>query len=88
MLHSVAKGNEYSCFVDERTQIPFMTMVDAIDAIIKIMNSPKKNLTRNVYNVRSFAPTAKEFKEQLIKFFPNAIIKFNKKPVEFNKKSK
>tara|TARA_Y100001968_G_C19423284_1_gene752966 strand:- start:427 stop:1455 length:1029 start_codon:yes stop_codon:yes gene_type:complete len=78
MLHSVAQGNEYRCFVDKNTQIPFMTMVDAIDAIIKIMNSPKKNLTRNVYNVRSFAPTAKEFKEHLIKFFPNAVIKFNK----------
>ena len=74
MLHAAAQGKEYYCFVRENTQMPFMTMPDAISAIIKIMSFPKQNLKRNTYNIRSFAPTAEEFRKKILKFFPDAKI--------------
>jgi nucleoside-diphosphate-sugar epimerase len=74
MLHAAAQGKPYNCFVRENTQIPFMTMPDAIKAILQIMNSPKQNLKRSVYNIRSFAPTAEEFRKKILEFFPNAKI--------------
>ena len=44
MLHAAAQGKPYSCFVREDTQLPFMTMPDAIGAIIQIMSVPRRNL--------------------------------------------
>ena len=64
----------YNCFVREDTKIPFMTMPDAICAIIQIMKVTKNEFSQTVYNIRSFAPTAEEFKQKIIEFFPNAEI--------------
>ena len=75
MLHAAAQGKAYDCFVRENSQIPFMTMQDAINAILQIMSVPKKKLSQSVYNVRSFAPTAEEFRQQLMEFYPDAEIK-------------
>tara|TARA_B100001123_G_C14636933_1_gene760119 strand:- start:259 stop:576 length:318 start_codon:yes stop_codon:yes gene_type:complete len=54
-----------------------MTMPDAILAISTLMGAPKTNITRAVYNIRSFAPTAEEFRQKLMEYFPNANISFN-----------
>ena len=76
MLHSVAQGKKYDCFVRKDTQIPFMTMPDAVKAIIQLMKSSHENLKQNVYNIRSFSPTVEEFEINLLKFFPKAIINY------------
>ena len=77
MLHSVAEGLPYKCFVRQNTQIPFMTMPDAIQGIIKYMNTSKANLFKSVYNIRAFAPTAEEFRQKLLEFYPNTEISYN-----------
>ena len=76
MLHAAAKGEAYNCFVREDTQIPFMTMPDAICAITTLMDAPEANISRTVYNIRSFAPTAEEFRQKVLEYFPNAEIGF------------
>ena len=76
MLHAAAKGVQYNCFVRKDTKIPFMTMPDAIQAIIQIMDTPKNHLNQTIYNIRSFAPTADEFRQKVIEFFPKAEIKY------------
>ena len=77
MLHSVAHGKPYTCFVRKDTQIPFITMPDAIEAILQFMNTPKNNLNRSVYNIRAFAPTAEEFRKKMLELFPNSDITYN-----------
>ena len=76
MLHAVAKGEPYNCFVRVDTQIPFITMPDAIFAITTLMNTSEVNISRTVYNIRSFAPTAGEFRQKVLEYFPNAKIGF------------
>ena len=76
MLHAAAQGKPYNCFVRKNTKIPFMTMPDAIEATIQIMNSPKENLKSSVYNIRAFAPTAEEFRQKMLKIFPNTKIEY------------
>ena len=76
MLHAAAKGAPYRCFVREDTKIPFMTMPDAIQAIIQIINAPQQHLTQTIYNIRSFAPTAEEFRRKVVEFFPKAEIRY------------
>jgi len=76
MLHAAAKGVSYKCFVREDTQIPFMTMPDAILAITHLMSAPKDNISRTVYNIRSFAPTAEEFRQKVLEYYPEAQIDY------------
>mgnify|MGYP001102412026 FL=1 len=76
MLHAAAKGEAYNCFVREDTQIPFMTMPDAICAITTLMDAPEANISRTVYNIRSFAPTAEEFRKKVLEYYPEAKIDY------------
>jgi nucleoside-diphosphate-sugar epimerase len=76
MLHAAAKGEAYACFVREDTCIPFMAMPDAVNALLKLAAAPADALTRRVYNVTSFCLTAAQFRERVLKYFPEAQISF------------
>ncbi len=76
MLHAAAAGEPYDCFVRPDTRIPFMTMPDAIRAIGQLANADPDRLTRCIYNVRAFNPSAGEFADLVKKHFPAARIEF------------
>lgn len=76
MLHAAAKDEPYAAFVREDTAIPFMTMPDAITAILHLANAPRENLSRFVYNVTGFSLTAGEFADIVRRHFPDAQITF------------
>lgn len=76
MLHHAAKGIPYNCFVRPDTQLPFMTMPDAVKALLKLETVPKENLSQLVYNITSFNPTAQEFYKIVNSAFPEAEINF------------
>ena len=77
MLHSAAQKNNYECFVDSNSQLPFMVMPDAIQAIIKLMNCEKNNLTQSTYNISSFNPTVDDFYFEVKKYYTNFKISYN-----------
>src|SRR5207248_4794317 len=60
MLHAAAAGRAYACFVRPDTRIPFMAMPDAIEALLGLEAADRTSLTRKVYNVGSFAPSAED----------------------------
>ncbi len=74
MLHAAAKGEPYACFVRPDTRIPFMTMPDAVDAVLRLVAAPADALTRSVYNVGAFAPSAGEVESAVREAFPRAEI--------------
>jgi threonine 3-dehydrogenase len=74
MIHAAARGEPYACFVRPDARIPFLAMPDAVDAILKLVGAPKAGLTRTVYNVGSFAPTAAEVEAIVRRAFPKAEI--------------
>ena len=74
MLHAAIKGDAYNCFVRPDTQIPFMTMPDAIKSALDLMTTPKENLNRLVYNVAAFSPSAEVLQKKIEAAFPNAEI--------------
>ena len=80
MLHSAAQGKDYSCFVRPDSKIHFMAMPDAIDALLKLTNTHKKKLERNVYNISGFSATAQEIEKMVKKHFPKAKITYNVDP--------
>ena len=77
MLHAAAKGEPYACFVREDTIIPFMVMSDAVRALIKLADAPVDSLRRRVYNVTSFSLKASQFRNMVLKYFPDAQITFD-----------
>jgi threonine 3-dehydrogenase len=76
MLHHAAQGQPYHCFVREDSRLPFMAMPDAVKALLTLEAAPRERITRNVYNVTSFAPTANEIREIVMDSFPSALIDF------------
>lgn len=80
MLHAAAKGEAYRCFVRPDARIPFMTMPDAIRAIEAIAAAPISRLSRRVYNVGAFAPSAAEIAELVTRHFPRSRIDFSPHP--------
>lgn len=76
MIHAAAKGEAYDCFVREDARIPFMTMPDAVEALLRLADAESVSLTRRVYNVSSFNPSAGEVADLVRSAFPDARINF------------
>jgi len=76
MLHHAAMGKKYCCFVRPDTRLPFMVMPDAIKALLDLEKADQSNLSKLVYNVTSFNPSAQEFFDIVTNAFPNAEISF------------
>jgi len=76
MLHHAARNMPYHCFVREDARLPFMAMPDAVKALLSLEAAPREKITRNVYNVTSFAPTAGEIREIVMENFPAASVDF------------
>ena len=72
MIHAAAEGKSYACFVRSDTRIPFMAMPDAVDSIFRLMDAPRAKLTRTVYNIGAFAPSAAEIEAVVHAAFPKA----------------
>jgi threonine 3-dehydrogenase len=76
MLHAAAQGRPYACFVRPDTRIPFMAMPDGVDALLRLAAAPKQALTRTVYNVGAFNPSAEEIRSRVVAAFTGADISF------------
>jgi nucleoside-diphosphate-sugar epimerase len=76
MIHAATAGKPYACFVAAETRMPFMTMPDAIDAILRLDRAPSRSLSTRVYNIGAFSPTAGEIREAVLAHFPDALITF------------
>jgi len=74
MIHAAAAGKPYACFVRPDTRIPFMAMPDAFDAIAPLVAAPREQLSRVVYNIGAFAPSAGEVEAIVRAAFPAAVV--------------
>src|SRR5205814_8073095 len=72
MTHAAARGEPYACFVRPDTTIPFMAMPDAVEAILRLTAAPREKLSRVVYNIGAFAPSADEVRRVVTRAFPAA----------------
>jgi len=80
IIHAAASGKYYNCFANENSILPFIVMPDAINAIEKLMQSPKNNLSSNIYNITSFSPSIKDLFLKTVSFFPDFNINFQINP--------
>lgn len=76
MIHAAAQGKPYACFVSADSRLPFMTMPDAIEALVTLAEASPSRLTRRVYNIRGFSCSAGEILDQVRHHFPAAEVSF------------
>lgn len=74
MIHQAAQSLPYTCFVRPDTRLPFMVMPDAIKALLALEAAPQQDLSRQVYNITSFSPTAESIYQIVKSAFPEARI--------------
>jgi len=76
MIHAAARGEAYESFVGEHTRMPFMTMPDAVAALMRLADADAAALSTRVYNIRGFSPSAGEIRDEVLRHFPAAKIGF------------
>ena len=76
MIHAAARGVPYACFVRADSRLPFMTMPDAIAALLRLGEADARSLSRRVYNIRGFSVSAGEIRDEVLRHFPQARITF------------
>ena len=81
MLHAAAQKQPYTCFVGPDAKIPFMTIPDAVRALLMLLEADHKKLSTTVYNIGAFSVSAKEIAERVKSAFPGAEITYEPDPV-------
>ena len=76
MLHAAAQGKPYVCFVGPEAKIPFMTMPDAVRAMLGLLEAPFESLSQTVYNVSAFSLSAQEIEARVHAAFPGTDIRY------------
>lgn len=74
MLHAAAAGKPYACFVRPDAKIPFMTMPDAVECLLRLAAAPRERLSTRVYNVGAFTVSAGQIADMVRSAFPGAQI--------------
>jgi len=80
MIHAAAKSEPYDCFVGKETRLPFMTMPDAVEALLTLAAAERDSLSTSVYNIKGFSASAGEIRGEVLKHFPEARIGFKPNP--------
>ena len=78
IFHQAITTSKYECFLSENTQLPMMYMADAINATIKLMQAPSKQVKiRSSYNLGGVNFTPKEIGKEILKYIPNFEMSYN-----------
>jgi threonine 3-dehydrogenase len=67
---------KYEAFCRPDTRIPLMYMPDGIRALVELSDAPGSKLTRRVYNIAAFSPTAQEIATSVKRALPDVKITF------------
>ena len=76
LIHAAARGEPYSCFVDEDARLPFCAMPDAIEGIRRLAFAGKSRLTRAAYNFGGASLSAAEIIARVRRDFPALEVRF------------
>jgi threonine 3-dehydrogenase len=70
----------YEAFCRADTVIPLMYMADALRALVELSEADPARLTRRVYNIAAFSPTAHEIAASVRRLVPSAKLTFRADP--------
>ena len=71
IFHKAIKRESFVCYLRKDTQLPMLYMDDAIDATIRLMEAPKKAITRVGYNIQGISFSPEMIVEEIRKSLPD-----------------
>jgi len=74
------RNGHYEAFCRADTTIPMMYMPDGIRALAQLAACPREQLSRSVYNIAAFSPTAQEIADSVMRALPEVSISFAPDP--------
>lgn len=74
------RTGRYEAFCRPDTRIPMMYMPDGIRALVELSEAPRARLSRSVYNIAAFSPTAQEIADSVMRALPEVAITFAADP--------
>jgi len=78
IYHNALLIGKYNSFLNRETKLPMMYMDDAIEATIKIMNTPPENVKiRSSYNLAAMSFTPEEIAKEIKKIVPEFRISYS-----------
>jgi threonine 3-dehydrogenase len=80
MYYEALRVGHYEAFCRPDATIPLMYMPDALRALVELSQAPRERLSRSVYNVAAFSPTAREIADEVMRAVPGADITFKPDP--------
>jgi threonine 3-dehydrogenase len=80
MYFEALRVGRYTAFCRPDTAIPMMYMPDGLRALVELAAAPRERLTRSVYNIAAFSPTAREIADDVARAIPGAAIDFDPDP--------
>lgn len=80
MYYESLRSGGYQAYCRPDTRIPLMYMPDALRALTELSAAPRERLTRCVYNIAAFSPTAAEIAAEVGRVVPGARVTFSPDP--------
>lgn len=80
MYFESLRVGRYAAFCRPDSRIPLMYMPDGLRALVELSDAPRERLTRCIYNVAAFSPTAQEIADEVARAIPGAAISFEPDP--------
>lgn len=80
MYYEALRVGHYEAFCRPDATIPLMYMPDGLRALVELSAAPRERLTRCVYNVAAFSPTAEQIADEVRRAVPGADITFKPDP--------
>lgn len=80
MYFEALRVGHYEAFCRPDATIPLMYMPDGLRALVELSQAPRERLTRCVYNVAAFSPTAEQIADEVRRVVPGADITFKPDP--------
>lgn len=78
IFYTAKSGQNFSCFLNQDTQLPMMYMEDAIRATIELMEAESSKLSiRTAYNISGCSFTPFELATEIRKYIPSFQISYN-----------
>jgi threonine 3-dehydrogenase len=80
MYVEAVRVGAYEAFCRDDTVIPLMYMPDALRALIELSDADGSSLTRRVYNIAAFSPSASQIATSVKRLVPEAKLTFRADP--------
>jgi threonine 3-dehydrogenase len=81
MYYESLRTGGYEAFCRPDAAIPLMYMPDGLRALVELADAPRERLSRCVYNIAAFSPTATEIAADVARAIPGARITVKPDPV-------